>query len=150
MPALQVRDFPQELYDELRDFAARNHRSIAQQTIACVENDIRRSRERATQGSADFADVPVPPAMHGAAMQARAVDAFGWANAFRAESPEQLEERRARREALRGQLAALAGCWKGQPPSCEEVARAVREGREDRADQIAMNVEQFLEAKGRA
>ena len=33
MPALQVRDFPATLYDELKECAARNHRSIAQQTI---------------------------------------------------------------------------------------------------------------------
>ena len=30
MPALQVRDFPATLYDELKEYAARNHRSIAQ------------------------------------------------------------------------------------------------------------------------
>lgn len=37
MPALQVRDFPATLYDELKECAARNHRSIAQQTIIAVE-----------------------------------------------------------------------------------------------------------------
>lgn len=37
MPALQVREFPEPLYEELRAFAAANHRSIAQQTIAAVE-----------------------------------------------------------------------------------------------------------------
>lgn len=37
MPALQVRDFPEDLYDQLKACAARNHRSVAQQTIAYVE-----------------------------------------------------------------------------------------------------------------
>lgn len=37
MPALQVRDFPQELYQELKDFSALNHRSMAQQTIFAVD-----------------------------------------------------------------------------------------------------------------
>lgn len=37
MPALQVREFPSSLYDELKECAARNHRSIAQQTIIAVE-----------------------------------------------------------------------------------------------------------------
>ena len=37
MPALQVRDFPEDLYEKLRAAAARNHRSIAQQTIAWIE-----------------------------------------------------------------------------------------------------------------
>ncbi len=40
MPALQVRDFPQELYQELKDYAAVNHRSMAQQTIAAVSQMI--------------------------------------------------------------------------------------------------------------
>lgn len=37
MPALQVRDFPEELYEQLKDCAKREHRSIAQQTVACVD-----------------------------------------------------------------------------------------------------------------
>ncbi|MEA5019011.1 MAG: Arc family DNA-binding protein [Gordonibacter sp.] len=37
MPALQVRDFPEEIYEQLRLCAERNHRSIAQQTIVAVE-----------------------------------------------------------------------------------------------------------------
>lgn len=37
MPALQVRDFPEELYEELREYAAAHHRSMAQQTIAAVD-----------------------------------------------------------------------------------------------------------------
>ena len=41
MPALQVRDFPEDLYEELRAAAVRNHRSIAQQTIAYVEAGLR-------------------------------------------------------------------------------------------------------------
>lgn len=50
MPALQVRDFPADLYEDLRKFAAREHRSMAQQTIKAVEDMILRDmdqRERA-------------------------------------------------------------------------------------------------------
>ena len=36
MTALQVRDFPAELYEELRAYASANHRSMAQPTIAAV------------------------------------------------------------------------------------------------------------------
>ena len=43
MPALQVRDFPDELYERLKVAAMRDHRSIAQQTIALVEEGIRRA-----------------------------------------------------------------------------------------------------------
>ena len=38
MPALQVRDFPEDLYEELRAYAQRQHRSIAQQTIVAVQD----------------------------------------------------------------------------------------------------------------
>lgn len=41
MPALQVRDFPQELYDQLKESAAEDHRSIAQQTVYAVEEMLR-------------------------------------------------------------------------------------------------------------
>ncbi len=37
MTALQVRDFPDQLYDRLKDYAAEHHRSVAQQTIVAVE-----------------------------------------------------------------------------------------------------------------
>ena len=37
MPALQVRDFPEELYEELRLCAQREHRSIAQQAVVAVQ-----------------------------------------------------------------------------------------------------------------
>ena len=40
MPALQVRDFPSELYEQLREYSAANHRSIAQQTIFAVDTMI--------------------------------------------------------------------------------------------------------------
>ena len=40
MPALQVRDFPNELYEQLREYAAANHRSMAQQTIVAVDQMI--------------------------------------------------------------------------------------------------------------
>ena len=38
MPALQVRNFPEELYSELRECAQRENRSIAQQTIVAVHS----------------------------------------------------------------------------------------------------------------
>lgn len=41
MPALQVRDFPQELYDQLKESAVEDHRSIAQQTVYAVEEMLR-------------------------------------------------------------------------------------------------------------
>lgn len=45
MPALQVRDFPQDLYDGLKRCAEAEHRSLAQQTIQAVEEMLRARSE---------------------------------------------------------------------------------------------------------
>lgn len=44
MPVLQVRDFPEELYERLRLCAEANRRSIAQQTVVAVEQMLDGSR----------------------------------------------------------------------------------------------------------
>lgn len=41
MPALQIRDLPQGLYDELRLRAEREHRSLAQQATVAIEQHLR-------------------------------------------------------------------------------------------------------------
>lgn len=56
MPALQVRDFPQELYEELRSYSAAHHRSMAQQTVAAVDAML-----HGTEG------LPVAPSANGSA-----------------------------------------------------------------------------------
>ena len=43
MPLLQVRDCPEDLYLELKDRAAREHRSIGQQTIVALESYLERA-----------------------------------------------------------------------------------------------------------
>ena len=48
MPALQVRDFPIELYEELREFAEQNHRSMSQQVVVAVEQMIHGTPENTT------------------------------------------------------------------------------------------------------
>jgi len=150
MPALQVRDFPQDLYDELREYAERNHRSIAQQTIACVESEIHRSKAMA-EGKAESgsADIAILPAIHEAATRAREVDPFGWAGAFQVEGEEAREARRAKWEELRKLFADLAERWNGSVPACDELAQAVRGERDARTDSIMMNVEGYLAAEGR-
>ena len=45
MPALQVRDFPDDLYERLKEYAADQHRSVAQQTIVAVEQMLARADE---------------------------------------------------------------------------------------------------------
>ncbi len=43
MPALQVRDFPQDLYERLKKYAASQHRSLSQQTIVAVQEMLERN-----------------------------------------------------------------------------------------------------------
>ena len=57
MPALQVRDFPEDLYEQLRVFAAANHRSMAQQTIIAVEQMINGAAQDAA--ASDSAGAPI-------------------------------------------------------------------------------------------
>lgn len=52
MPALQVRDFPDDLYEGLKEYAAQQHRSIAQQTICAVEEMLTRQGECANGNAA--------------------------------------------------------------------------------------------------
>lgn len=49
MPALQVRDFPSPLYEDLREYAAANHRSMAQQTIEAVHQMIQGASSSSSQ-----------------------------------------------------------------------------------------------------
>ncbi len=51
MPALQVRDFPQGLYEELRSYSALHHRSMAQQTVAAVDQMLHGSEGAITVSS---------------------------------------------------------------------------------------------------
>lgn len=47
MPALQVRDFPADLYEQLKTSSERNHRSMAQQTVAFVEQGLMKEGDTA-------------------------------------------------------------------------------------------------------
>lgn len=41
MPSLQVKDFPEDLYEELKEYAAEEQRSVSQQTIYCLREHLR-------------------------------------------------------------------------------------------------------------
>jgi plasmid stability protein len=41
MPALQVRDLPQDIYDDLKAQAEREHRSLSQQTVVLLQAALR-------------------------------------------------------------------------------------------------------------
>jgi hypothetical protein len=47
MALLQVRNFPDDLYEEISRIARSERRSIAQQTVVAVENGLRANRSNA-------------------------------------------------------------------------------------------------------
>ena len=61
MPALQVRDFPPEVYEELKACADEEHRSISQQALVAIEDFLaRRKREKEVQAVVDAGIPPIP------------------------------------------------------------------------------------------
>ena len=110
MPALQVRDFPSDLYDALKAYAAQEHRSVSQQTVVAVEQMI----SRAAGGPS--------PRQEGALV-------------IPFDSPACREARIARRkEALQ---AAERIAWARGKPTADEVVQAVRSARDSREAQLA-------------
>ena len=146
MPALQVRDFPDDLYERLKASAAKSHRSIAQQTVAFVEAQLdQEDAKRAAIIAPDF-NVPfVPPNVREAAARARDVDAFAWLRDFEEEPEEVVEARRRKREKLLEQAKELRKGWIGPVPTAEEIAQSIREDREERANHILRCVEESRE-----
>ncbi len=151
MPALQVRDFPDDLYDELREYATRNHRSIAQQTIACVEDELRRSKgleENAGAGAGAEAHGRVigimPESVPDAWQHARSVDPWSWLDAFGVEPEEVREVRLAKRGQWKRDIAELHKHWKGPLPTGEEVAQLICEERDARSSSMLADVEHYI------
>lgn len=152
MPALQVRDFPDDLYEELREYAASNHRSIAQQTIACVENELRRSKAlkasgiEQEDGQGRVIEL-IPANVREAAERARVVDPFAWLDAFGLESEEAVGARNEKRERLRRNLAELQKHWKGPVPSTQEIVEMIREDRDGNHGHIVFGVDDIDESE---
>ena len=139
MPALQVRDFPDALYDALKESAARNHRSIAQQTTAFIEEGLGREASYtnvdeglSTANAAELAALST--AVREASARTRFVDPFDWAAAYEAESSATAEERK-RRRAKAKQMISRVNTSTGQ--SFEDVAALVRSIRENRLDSVS-------------
>lgn len=110
MPALQVRDFPDDLYEQLKEYAARQHRSIAQQTIVAVEQML------ATSNATHYWDGDV------------------LYRVVRSRPDYDTEEERAARIEKRKKLFAEIDAmeWKGPKPTSDEIVAIVHEGREER------------------
>ena len=118
MPALQVRDFPQDLYADLKSYAEAHRRSIAQQTVACVERVV-----RGPQGDG--------PAV---------VQAFRpWVDKLRFEDADEQEARKSRhREVM---ISASKIEWRTPAPTADAIAQMIRDDREERVNGIMNAVE---------
>lgn len=132
MPALQVRDFPDELYVQLKECADNEHRSIAQQTIVAVEEMLRARASAAEQREGRA--VPV-----GTEAQDALVDRVADAVAKRtAHTPSYLDfsteaERQARiqkRKEIFARIDRMNAERTTPPPSTEQIVQWVREDRD--------------------
>ncbi|RDB61513.1 argininosuccinate lyase [Gordonibacter sp. 28C] len=112
MPALQVREFPDDLYEQLKAYAASQHRSIAQQTIVAVEQMLEAANASHYWDGRELHRVTSGP---------RCLDF-------------DTEAKRAARIEKRKELFARMDeiVWKGAKPTGDEIVAMVQEGREER------------------
>lgn len=114
MPALQVRDFPQDLYEGLKECAIREHRSLAQQTVHAVEEML--ARRDAGRSNEPFATVSFD------SLQAR-------------------QERIEKRKALFARIRQYSKQFPKNLPSPEEMVRESRAELDRRGDRTIELVE---------
>lgn len=117
MPALQVRDFPSDLYEELKLSAEQDHRSIAQQTIALINDSLRNARAQSTTPA--ISTHRMPP----------------WIP--QSESPTQQKERLNRREALLSHLLSDPVIPSKKSPNPVSI---VQESRDERNRELSANL----------
>ena len=118
MPALQARDCPQELYDELHACAEEEHRSISQQMIVVLEEYLtRRAQQKEAQELGDL----------GAAVPSMA---WGPVYAGYQSGEEAVGARAKRREEIFARIDARPPLDVPEDfPSTEEIVREVRDTR---------------------
>ena len=115
VPALQVRDFPDGLYERLKTCAALEHRSIAQQTVALVEESLNMRAGYYWDGKM----------LHRIGRQPTVID-FDTASARAA--------RIEKRKAIFAEIENIE--WRGPKPTAEEIVATIREGHEERDERI--------------
>lgn len=115
MPALQVRDLPQDIYNDLKVQAEREHRSLSQQTVVLL------------QAALHSGDAVQQPAVAAGERKVSHQDALaGW----RYPSDETFAERIARRKRLFARFEEMPSF--DLPDEYESVADMIREDRDSR------------------
>lgn len=115
MPALQVKDFPDDLYEELREYATKECRSVSQQTIYSIREFLR--MQKAYQ----------------------AVKNAIWAAPYVTDLLSEEEDRERRKRAKRRQAVLERIHERGPvdiPEDFPDAAEIIREMREERTRQI--------------
>lgn len=119
MPALQVKDFPSDLYEDLRECAAAQDRNISQQTVHVLREYLRAYRQAGMSANwvvRPAVEQPEPPSR---------------AKSRAEETPEERIERR------RKVFEAIDAMPKFEvPDDFPEPAELIRQMREERDDQI--------------
>lgn len=125
MPALQVRDFPDDLYQQLKTSAKREHRSLAQQATSLIERGLSLVECNPVQES----------------LQSRTTIPYR----LRSNAPEEIERRIEKRKALFARIDEMNARRDKTHPRLtdEEIASLVREGRADHRDDFAAIVEEL-------
>lgn len=137
MPALQVRDFPEDLYEELKECAEQEHRSIAQQVTFILSRYLKLYRSPA---SLEDGPVPVrfsyanPALLESGAYEASELGTEGYC------TEEAVAERKARQEKRRELLERIHS--RPQTPIPDDfpsAAELIREDRDSRSDWVLKN-----------
>lgn len=133
MPALQVRDCPAPLYEELRQCAAEQDRSIAQQTLYVLRRYLR-WYNAVGKYEAQRADIENSPFAEATGAVPRIVQ-VSWEE----------QERQARIHKRKALFARMEEHWKDREDPLRDVdfAETIREMREERTDHILSCVEGF-------
>lgn len=140
MSALQVRDFPATLYDELKEYAARNHRSIAQQTIIAVEEML-----------AEASALSSAHAERGLSQDSEGASCSRASRKLSAPSEGGIvgvcESRAAREARSRKRQQLFEECdeipWRGGGLSTEDIVEMVREGRDGLSERDWLALDPF-------
>ena len=132
MPALQVRDFPDDLYAELKSCAAEEDRSISQQTVHILREYLKAHKRLA--GRSDWMVVPKTEVqtsvLGGGAHSSPKRESYYCDTATEAERQARIEKRRKIFEEIEAfQHPEI-------PDDFPSPAELVRQGREERDEQI--------------
>lgn len=136
MPALQVRDFPTPLYEELKACATANHRSIAQQTIIAVEEMLASPMTPKFDGQLqqnDKSQILLSDLSAESLAQIRPVPFAG------RESSIEREGRIAKRKQLFSEFSKIS--WIDKPVSTEDIVTLAREGRDSLTDRVWLSLD---------